>query len=228
MIKINVIDRLSRQTAEVIANNITNTERLSKRRSQLLHREYRLLTQEELIEIFQYGFRGFYGDSSKFVIILAIGYLLNIFIPIVFVTLMFMSLRAIAGGLHMNSYMKCLIVTIIWLTVPTYIVNKIAIIHTFNNIELGFIIIINYTVCYILAHKYAPKDNDSKPIDNLDKEKMLKKKTKIYLGIMVVLNLAIVHIVSDPMIILSICLGQLIEIYTLTPLSLLFWNRLKV
>jgi accessory gene regulator B len=227
MVKINVIDRLSRQTAEVIAHNTTNAERLSELRSRLLHREYRLLTQEELIEIFQYGFRGFYGESFKLAIILVIAYLLNIFIPIVFVTLMFTSLRTIAGGLHMDSYMKCLIITLTWLIIPTYIVNKIVIVHEFNNIELVFIIITNYIVCYILAHKYAPKDNDSKPIDSLDKEKLLKKKTKIYLSIMVVLNLAIVHIVSDPMMILSICLGQLIEIYTLTPLSLLFWNRFK-
>jgi accessory gene regulator B len=220
-----LINTLAKNTAKIIIDNTTDYEDLSKLLSNLKHREYSLLSKEDLIEIFEYAFKAIYGESAKLIIILLIAYSLNIFVPVVIVATVFVSLRTIAGGFHMDSFMKCLISTASLFIIPTYLVQKLISIHSFDNIELVLITIVTYILCYWLAHKYAPKDNPNKLITDINKIKELKKKTKAYLTIIGMISLILILILHNPTIILFICVGQLAEIYTITPMSVIFCDN---
>jgi accessory gene regulator B len=214
-----LINTLAKNTAKIIIDNTTDYEDLSKILSNLKHREYSLLSKEDLTEIFEYAFKAIYGESAKLIIILLIAYVLNILIPVMIVASIFVSLRTIAGGFHMDSFMKCLVITASLFVIPTYLVQKLISIHSFDNIELVLITIVTYILCYWLAHKYAPKDNPNKLITDVNKVKALKQKTKLYLTIVGIISLILILLLHNPTIILFICVGQLVEIYTITPVG---------
>jgi accessory gene regulator B len=217
-----LINTLAKNTAKIIVDNTTDYEDLSKLLSNLKHREYSLLSREDLTEIFEYAFKAIYGESAKLIIILALAYILNILIPVVIVAIVFVSLRSIAGGFHMDSFMKCLIITASLFIIPTYLVDRLTFIHSFNGIELSVITIVTYILCYWMAHKYAPKDNPNKRITDMNKIKTLKRKTKVYLTIVGIISLVLILTLHNPTLILFACVGQLVEIYTITPMSVIF------
>jgi accessory gene regulator B len=220
-----LINTLAKNTAKIIVDNTTDYEDLSKLLSNLKHREYSLLSKEDLTEIFQYAFKAVYGESAKLIIILLLAYALNILVPIVIVAIVFVSLRTIAGGFHMDSFMKCLTITAMLFIIPTYLVDRLILIHSFNILELIVITIATYISCYWLAHKYAPKDNPNKLITDVNKIKALKQKTKLYLTIVGIISLVLTLTLHNPTLILFICVGQLVEIYTITPMSAIFCDK---
>jgi accessory gene regulator B len=220
-----LINTLAKNTAKIIVDNTTDYEDLSKLLSNLKHREYSLLSREDLIEIFEYAFKAIYGESAKLIIILAIAYALNILIPVLIVAIVFVSLRTIAGGFHMDSFMKCLIITAMLFIVPTYLIYKLTLIHSFSIVELSVITIVTYILCYWLANKYAPKDNPNKRIDDISKIKALKRKTKVYMTVVGMISLILTVTLHNPTITLFVCVGELVEIYTITPMSVIFYDN---
>lgn len=61
---------------------------------------------------YYFGFQVVIGESVKFAVIFLVSLILGIFVPTLIVTSAFVSLRMIAGGYHMDTQGKCLLVSL--------------------------------------------------------------------------------------------------------------------
>lgn len=222
-------DYLAAKTANWLTeSNTQHFESLSKLLSTKKKQEYRLLNKEEIHSIFEYSFKTLYGESFKFILMLIIAYALNIFIPTLIVCIVFATLRTAAGGAHMDSFIKCLITTAIIILVPSYALNQISLIHSFSKTELSIIIAITYIVGLILAEKYAPRDTETKIIDDPIEIKKYKHKTKVHLAVLTLESLIIMMLTSGlQLIVLSMCLGILLEMFTITPIGVKLFHNVR-
>jgi accessory gene regulator B len=209
-------DYLSNKTATYLVDSISDYTYLSKILSQKKQREYRELTKDEIQEIFAYAFKAVYGESAKIIIMLLIARLFNILLPVAIVCFVFATLRTVAGGTHMDSFVKCLVATSILIIIPTYIVNKLSLIYTFSSIELIVIVGFTFIIGSIVSNKYAPRDNVNKRITDSNEIIKLKKKTKMYIVSISVVAVIFI-LISNQMIVLCLCLGILLEMFAITP-----------
>jgi accessory gene regulator B len=211
-------DYLSKKTANYLVDSISDYTYLSKLLSQRKQREYKELTKEEVQEIFAYAFKAIYGESSKVIIMLLVARLFNILLPVAIVCFVFATLRTVAGGTHMDSFIKCLVATSILIIIPTYAVNKLSLIYAFNSIELIVIVAITYLIGIIVSNKYAPRDNVNKRITDSNEITKLKNKTKMYITVISIVVL-IFMLINNKMIVLCLCLGILLEMFAITPIG---------
>ncbi len=120
----------------------------------------------------QFGLKIFLLLITELIIILFLSYILNIFWPVVFALSSFLFIRPYAGGVHMPSYLLCMLVSLL-------IFLGIGIISISINLNIYLLItwiITVFTIGYILINKYAPADTDTIPIKDPVQRKLLKAK----------------------------------------------------
>lgn len=122
----------------------------------------------KLLEI-KYGLESFYLLVTKFLVIIFISLIFNIFKELIYFIVAFSLLKVSAFGLHAKKSWQCWLSSIIlFITIPylikTFIVNKI--------------IIYLFTPLFILSfYLYAPADTEKRPIINRNKRSVFKKVT---------------------------------------------------
>ncbi|SCG82403.1 accessory gene regulator B [Proteiniborus sp. DW1] len=170
------------------------------------------VANEENIDLYIYGLEILIITIIKYLGIFIISFLLGVVKEALVFVLAFSMLRNQAGGVHLDSFWQCFIIT-----------NVI----TFSCIFLSKALPINHTAIYqiimlivsiVLVLIFAPVDTENKPLNEL--EKKLYKRRSIY----VILILSIITIglslVYDSFIAYGniVSLGFLCEGITLTPL----------
>lgn len=174
--------------------------------------------------LYYYGFYIIISTFIKALIIFTTALLLNILIPTLIVVFIFASLRTFAGGYHMDTVGKCLFVSIFLYLFAALFVQKTF--HLWNTVTITSFIIFTLVLGFFLLRKYAPKDNPNKPITDPIQIKKFKKKSQIYLFILIILS-TILAFQNLYIYVLSICFGILLELFSITPIGYKFFNIIK-
>jgi accessory gene regulator B len=169
--------------------------------------------KQEEKERYAFGAEIFFGETIKLMMFLSIAYVLDIFIPTLITILSFVMLRRPAGGYHADTHLKCAIISIVQFIGAGFVCKC----------SLSYLIIYHYVVIilctYIFAlyniNKYAPVDTRNKRIEDLVIRKHLKIKAIIFLHLICFIAV-IVFYLGNKYCILPICLGVLIETFSLT------------
>lgn len=223
-------DYLASKTASFLVNKLDDKdyENLSLLLSKKKKADYVLKSKDQIKDIFEYAFKSLYGEGAKTIIIFTIAYLMNMLLPVALITLTFATLRTVAGGVHMDSFTKCLISSMLLILIPGYFVSQLSLSYT----AVNYIIFITSIYSVIIAYKYAPRDTITKIINDPVEIKKLKIKTMIYLSFMIS-GLNTLNIISryegynTQLVVVSICTGMILEMFTITPVGVRIFHYIR-
>lgn len=173
---------------------------------------------------YYYGFQIIYGELLKGIILMFVAFLLGIFVPTLLICLTFASLRMVAGGYHMDTYGKCLFVSMVLFIGAGLIAGYTY--YYWSTMYIFLFVVITFILGCILVIKYAPKDTPNKPITDSQEIKRYKRLSLVYLGVWVVI-VVLLTVYSFNMIVLSLCLAVLLEMFTVTPVGERFFEFVR-
>lgn len=163
---------------------------------------------------YYFGFQILIGTLVKVISVLVSGLLLGILIPELLIVFVFCSLRMLAGGHHMNTYEKCISVSLILFSSTGLIAKHIYIYCNFSHIIL--LTALSFIFGLYALTRYAPKDNPNKRITDPKEIKKFKTLSIIYLftwlGVTMLLFKNNLNLYA-----ISLCFGLLLETATVTP-----------
>jgi len=174
--------------------------------------------------IYYYGFQVIIGAIVKFIILFILALVTDTLLPTFLMAIVFASLRAIAGGYHMDTFGKCLAVSI-----SMFIVFSAVARYTYQywqSYQIIIFAVITMLLSLFAICKWAPSDNPNRPITDPKEIKKFKKLSVIYLGIWTILSFVLIC-TKLYMIFLSIAFGLILEIFSITPAGHAFFNFVK-
>jgi len=71
--------------------------------------------EEDQEEVIAFGLELIFSELSKLIILLAAGHILNILIEVIVITLVFSIYRMLSGGIHLDTFLACLLVVIFYI-----------------------------------------------------------------------------------------------------------------
>lgn len=177
--------------------------------------------------IYYFGLQIFIGAVIETVILLVTAYLLGILLPVLIIVGVFSSLRKLAGGFHMDTYGKCMAVSM-GLFIAAGIVSQYTYMYWGTGIILGLIAVSFLTALFIL-YKWAPLGTPNKPITKPSEIKKFKIMSIVFVFVWLVLVLLLVYyrVYSYDMFAIAACFGLLLEIFTVTPSGHRFFHRIN-
>lgn len=144
--------------------------------SEYLYKNNNSLTKTDLLKI-QYSLQVIWGDLTKFIILLLIFLSLHE-VPLFLLTfIILISTRPLGGGLHCNSFISCLIVSI------TYFITIMLFSTLSPKLNINFYIVF-FIVCFIITLAYAPCRNEKRPVKNKATLKILSLISLTFWGIL--------------------------------------------
>lgn len=174
---------------------------------------------------YYYSFQIVIGTTVEILILAMVSLLLGIFVPALIISLTFTSLRLIAGGYHMDTYSKCLYVSL-GLFIAAALIDQ----HTYTYWTvscLTALIAVTALVGLYTLVRYAPKDTPNKPITNPRQIRRLKTLSLIYLFIWLTSSLALLAHGCN-MWVISLSFGILLEFFSISPIGHRFFDMIKV
>jgi accessory gene regulator B len=128
--------------------------------------KYNSFTLEETEKI-NYGLKIVLGESFKLIIIVCIFLAIGMLKYFLFSLIILMSIRIFAGGLHFNTTLKCLVFTMAFFIVTSYIAPNISLSNYNIYSLLGLLILIIISI-------RAPETNPNRPIKDKKRRGILK------------------------------------------------------
>ena len=140
---------------------------------------------EDNKEVLVYGAFCLLQTILCFSSIILFGYIFNVLIEALLVSISASILRKYSGGVHSASPNRCLIISIL-ISVGFSLIVVSATNYLTSSI-LILLVFIGILYSYYFVYKYAPVDSEAKPINNINKRKKLKLKSLKCLSIMTIL-----------------------------------------
>lgn len=128
--------------------------------------KYNSYTLEE-VEKINYGLKIILGESFKLIILLILFFSIGMLKYFMFSLIILMSIRIFAGGLHFNTTLKCIVFTIAFFMVTSYIAPNISSSSYFIYSLLGLFALIVISI-------EAPKPNPNRPIKSKKRRRILQ------------------------------------------------------
>ena len=164
------------------------------------------LCSEEKEEI-EYGFNLLFDNLIKFLILLFIMSLLNWTYYFFIASLIVWFLKSCIGGIHLPTFWSCFVFSLAYYLLIVFLALYLP-------ISL-FVWIIVFTFILYITWKYAPADNEEKPLVNKELRKELKKRGIIRLILTFVLSLIIYF--TFPRMFGVICYSIIFTVITIHP-----------
>ena len=178
---------------------------------------------EDQIDVYSYGFMVVIGSLVKTTSLVILALVLGILIPSLVIVATFSSFRILAGGYHLKTAERCLIVSLIQFIGSALIVQYTQKYWTYINIYSLFIFCVVIALYIII--KYVPRDTPNKPITDKLQVKKFKRWSFTYLlvwiSIMIVFTLLNVKI-----IVIASCFGLLLELFSISKLGQKIYKKL--
>lgn len=174
--------------------------------------------------IYYYGFFIVIGALTKGIILISVAALLGVVVPTVITVFAFSSLRMLAGGYHMDTFGRCL-----FISMALFIIAALTAKYTYlywNLIEIIILIVATFLIGLYVLRRYAPKDTPNKPITDPIQIRKFKKLSITYLIILTTIN-SFLTVFELKMYILALSFGILLELFTVTPTGHKFFNVIK-
>lgn len=179
-------------------------------------------TKEE-VAVIKYGLFVMLHTSLIIAVTLIVGLVTNSVKEIMIISLCSAMLKRYSGGVHASSPTRCLVIGVSMSTMLTFICNFIVI--RLSSKELLPILIIGLMISYFVIYKRCPIGSSKKPLKNLEKRKLLRKKSfnvmNIYSVMIIFLYSMYVNFHSNYIksVCVSILFGALIQIFALSKMG---------
>ena len=174
--------------------------------------------------VYFYGLQVIIGAIVKVIILFVLALVTDTLLTTFLMTLVFASLRSIAGGYHMDTFGKCLGVSI-----SMFMVFSIIARYTYqywNDYQILIFGVITVFFSLFSIYKWAPSDNPNRPITQPSEIKKFKRLSIIYLAICTIICFILIY-TKLYMIFLSIEFGLILEIFSITPVGHTFFDFVK-
>lgn len=174
--------------------------------------------------VYYYGFQIAIGSTVKIVALAAVSLAFGVLLLALVISVSFTLLRKVAGGCHMKTYGKCLVVTI-GLFISAALLAQYT--HQYWSVE-GLVILFTLTFIagiYLLL-KYAPKDSPNRLITDLEERRRFKKLSIIYLLIWLVL-VVVLTMQGMKIYTLALCFSVMLEVFGITPVGHSFFEKIE-
>lgn len=173
---------------------------------------------------YYYGFQIAIGGIIKAATLVAVATLFGVLIPALIVSLSFALLRKVAGGYHMNTYGKCLVVTI-GLFVSAALLARYT--YLYWSLESMIILItLTFSIALYILIKYAPKDTPNRLITDPEEKRKFKSLSILYILIWLLVVTALT-VFKMKMYTLLLCLSVLLELFGITPIGHKFFTKIE-
>lgn len=174
--------------------------------------------------VYYYGFFVVIGGLVKGTIILVTAALFGVLVPTALMALVFGSLRMLAGGYHMDTYGRCLLISLGIFVLPAAIAR-----HTFvywSGTHIIVMISLTFVFGLYALIRYAPKDSPNKPITEPKEIRKFKTLSLIYLfgWLITVSALALMELNLYSIV---LCFGAILELFSITPTGHRFFDAVK-
>lgn len=174
--------------------------------------------------VYYYGFQIVIGGVVKLILLTLLALITQTLKASVVIVLMFSTLRMFAGGYHMDSYGKC-----IGVSVGLFIIAGAISTYTYlawSIYAIVALVIATFIISIVSIIKWAPSDNPNRPIT--DKQEFLKFKRLSVLYIILWSGAALTALYFNyNMYALASCFGVLLEVFSITPLGYKFFDAIK-
>jgi accessory gene regulator B len=177
--------------------------------------------------VYYFGFQLVIGSIVKGVLLVALAALFGSLLPTLLSVLIFGSFRLLGGGYHMDTYGKCIAVSL-----GLFIVFGIVTQYTYSywkEPELVCFIAITLITAIFVTIKWVPKDTPNKPITNLAEIKKFKKLSSFYILVWLICMLTIFYLKMSKyeLYIIAVCVGFLLELFSISPLGHSFFDKVS-
>ena len=168
--------------------------------------------------VITFGVRILFGEMPKILLLIIIGFLLNVGWYILLMFLLLAPYRSFTGGFHLKTHLGCMITTTILYLFPILIAKYLPITQNYILYLLTFIIGI-MSIIFII--KYAPADTENIPILSKKERKIKRIKAYVFLPIL----LAIIVFSPDKIISYMLLYGIFLQNLTIMPISYKLTNN---
>ena len=166
---------------------------------------------DERAEIIMYGLQNLIGELPKGIIILIIAYFLGIFKLTLISMFIIAPYRCFSGGVHMKTYMGCIIYTLILYSGSTLLGKYIVLEGIIKYLLAGLV----WSFSIIMIKLYAPADTENVPI--LSKKE--RKQKQLFSYIVLTLEIIIAIMINNSTIAGIIIFGDFIQTLTITRIA---------
>lgn len=173
---------------------------------------------EEKEMVITFGVRILFGEMPKILLLIIIGFLLNVGWYILLMFLLLAPYRSFTGGFHLKTHLGCMLTTTILYLSPILIAKYLPI---DQNYILYFLTFIIGVMSIIFIIKYAPADTENIPI--LSKKERQTKRIKAYIFLPILL--AIIVFSPDKIISYMLLYGISLQNLTIMPIAYKLTNN---
>lgn len=164
--------------------------------------------------VYYYGFQIVLGGIVKVTLLAAISLILGAFMPTATLLFFFATLRVLAGGVHMDTYGKCIASSLI-MFISCGVLIRYTYMYWSLELVIGFVAA-TFLIGLLLMLKWAPGDTPNKRITNPAEIKRLKSLSIAYMIVWAALTAVLIYF-DLPMYALASTFGVALEAFTITP-----------
>jgi len=176
--------------------------------------------------IYYFGIQVIIGSIVKLAILLATAFILGILKETLVILLFFIIFRMTAGGYHMDTYGKCMVVSMcIFLLTGLFVHYTFMYCKYLNIYALTILNIVTFLIGLFCFYKWAPADTPNKPIKKKEKIRKLKRQSIIQLFITTAIVFILIYR-NLYLYALAACMGTLVEIFNITPLGYSLYDKI--
>ena len=183
---------------EKICNNLTNKIRVKMPE-----------VDDQRAEVINYGLQLIIGELPKFIIMIILALILNIFKLTILSILFILPYKMVSGGVHLKTHIGCIISTNLFYVGNAFLSKSIIIEPLFMKYLIIFAV---WVFGIIMCKLYAPADTEAVPI--LRKKERKIKKVLSY--IILTITLVIAVFIKDSTISNLLIFGSLFQTITIT------------
>ncbi len=173
---------------------------------------------------YYFGFQVAIGSVVKTVLLVAVSAVLGVLIPTLIISISFALLRKVAGGYHMDTYGKCLFVSIALFVFAALIAK-----HTYRYWSIAWVIILitlTFTIGLYVLIRYAPRDTPNRLITDPVEIRKFKALSIAYISVWLVV-VTVLTMLGMKMYVLLLCFSVLQEVFAITPTGHKFFDMIK-
>lgn len=174
--------------------------------------------------VYYFGLQIVIGALVKGLLLLSLALVTGTVLPSITIVVVFASLRTIAGGYHMNTYGKCIAVSL-GMFIACAIISR----YTYQvwNTPLTLVFILStFISCLMCLIKWAPADNPNRPITKVEEITKFKRLSILYITVWLFAALIAVYF-NLYMFVLAGCFGVILEVFSITPVGYRFFDRIE-
>jgi len=171
---------------------------------------------EDQVEVYQYGFQVILGGIVKAILLISIASILGILSTVLILALTFSSLRIIAGGIHLKTFLMCVIVSLLFFVGGALIVQYTYQYWTYINIYC--LLIFSTLMALYIIIRYVPRDTPNKPITEQIQINKFKRWSLFYMLGWTVLMITFL-LLNIKIIVIASCFGLLLELFSISRLG---------